>query len=107
MLIQAIGAIVAALLLEGDGGGGDGGNDEEHAIARLSKLFDERIDAAFDRWLEKKDKPTDPTPTPTPTPAGDTPPTPPAGDPPKPADEPKRSPLLDLVFGAPAHRGGS
>ena len=95
-MLRAIGILIAALLLDGDGGGGND-DAEAGALAKLSDLMDKRIDAAFERWLEKGKGGDGDPPKPT-----DDPPKPPAdGDPPKPpADQPAKAPgIFELLFG--------
>jgi hypothetical protein len=94
-MLRLIGILIAALLLDGDGGSDDG---EAGALAKLSELMDKRIDAAFERWLEKgktgsgdgdPPKPADGDP---PKPAGD-------GEPPKPPEPAKAPGFFELLFG--------
>lgn len=94
-MIQAMIAMVAMLLLDGDAGkggkGGEGGGFEppgDDARKYMSDLIDERINAAFERWLEKTEKEQGE--------AGKPAPAPPAGDGNPPARKPS---FLETVFG--------
>ena len=100
-MLRTIGILIAALLLDGDGGNDDA---EAGALAKLSDLMDKRIDAAFERWLEKGKGGDGDPPKP---PADGDPPKPPAdGDPPKPpADQPAKAPgIFELLFGTAGSR---
>ena len=87
MFLTVMAAIAAAMLLEG-AEGDDAAWDR--VKDRFAKLIDERVDAAFDRWLEKG-KPSGDPPK-----AGD--------DPPKPADPPTPAPVVDPP--TPARKAG-
>lgn len=91
-MLRTIGILIAALLLDGDGGNDDA---EAGALAKLSELMDKRIDAAFERWLERKPGGDGDPPKP-----ADDPPKPPAdGDPPKPPEPAKAPGIFELLFG--------
>jgi hypothetical protein len=95
-MLRGIGILIAALLLDGDGGGGN--DDEAGALKKLGDLMDTRIDAAFERWLERKPGGDPPAADPPKPAAGD-----PPSDPPKPAAEPIKAPgFFELLFGSPA-----
>lgn len=94
-MFRTIALLLGAMLLEGEGGDDDEKAWTERVAPRLGKLIDERIDAAFDRWLEKG-KPAGegdpPTPPKVEPPAG--------GNPPPPEPTPSKAPsLMELVFG--------